>query len=96
MKDSVVAIGTFDGVHLGHQYLIEKLLQKAKKKDLRSILVVFSAPIRKIQGVLTTVDEKIGLLENYPIDQIIVLYPDKKLLAESADSFFDNYIVLFF
>ena len=41
---SVVTVGTFDGIHLGHRKLIDKVISISKSKNLRSIILTFNPP----------------------------------------------------
>ena len=75
---TILTIGTFDGVHIGHQKIIERLNQiKNKEKDCSAILTFFPHP-RKIlnQGNdikwLNTMDEKIQLLDKFGLDHLII------------------------
>lgn len=92
MRHSVVTIGTFDGVHTGHQYLIKKLIDTAKKTGLKSILVTLSRPVRSVAGFLTTQDEKIRLLKEFTLDEVIVLPNSSKVTNQTARSFFEDFL----
>lgn len=73
-----VAIGTFDGVHLGHRVIIEKLRQIAAEKNLGSCILTFEPHPRIVLGkrveLLTTIDEKTHLLQSFGID-LFVAFP---------------------
>lgn len=75
---SVVTIGTFDGVHLGHQEIIKKLIFSSKKSGNESVILTFfphpRIVLQKGNGVklLNTIDEKIALLEKNGLDNLIV------------------------
>jgi len=92
MKHSAVAIGTFDGFHLGHRHLVGKLIGIAKKRNLKPILVVLSKPIKPVAGILTTEQEKVALISQYPVDEIIVVSASKELVSQSAASFFEEFL----
>ncbi len=75
---TILTIGTFDGVHIGHQKIIERLNQiKSNDKDRSAILTFFPHP-RKIlnQGNeikwLNTMDEKMQLLDKFGLDHLII------------------------
>ena len=75
---TILTIGTFDGVHIGHQKIIERLNQiKSKNRD-RSVILTFFPHPRKIlnQGNeikwLNTMEEKAQLLEKFGLDHLIV------------------------
>ena len=75
---SIVTIGTFDGVHLGHQEIIKKLISNSKKSGNESVILTFFPHPRIVlqrgNGVklLNTIDEKIVLLEKTGLDNLIV------------------------
>ena len=79
LKPSIAAIGFFDGVHLGHQYLIEQVKAEAAAKGLCTALVTFPVHPRKVMNaeykpeLLTSYNEKIELLEATGIDYCFAL-----------------------
>lgn len=98
-KDSVVTVGNFDGVHLGHLKIIERLVTKAKSCNCRSVVITLSPhpQIVKSNGessfaLLTPLNEKIRLLENTGLDILLVLPFDEKLSQMKAEDFIVNII----
>lgn len=80
IKNPVVTIGSFDGVHLGHVQVIECLKQKAQELEGESVIISFEPhprevlyPLEKRPGILTTLEEKIEILNLYQVDHLIVL-----------------------
>ncbi len=77
-KDSVVTIGTFDGVHVGHQKIINKLVKIAKKEDLHAaILTFFPHPRMVLQSdsnikLINTIDEKSEILQSFGVDNLVI------------------------
>lgn len=77
-KPVVVTIGTFDGVHIGHQEIIRQLVENAQQNHLESvILTFFPHPRRVLQKgnsfkLLTSLDEKVALLEATGLDHLII------------------------
>jgi riboflavin kinase/FMN adenylyltransferase len=77
-KDSVVTIGTFDGVHVGHQKIIKKLVKIAKKKNLQALVLTFFPHPRMVLNkdtnikLINTIDEKYMLLDRFGIDHLVV------------------------
>lgn len=75
---TVVTIGTFDGVHIGHQKIIEKLVNSAKAKNLESaILTFFPHPRMVLQKdadikLINTIGERKEILEKSGIDHLII------------------------
>lgn len=91
---NVVAIGNFDGVHLGHQKLIEKTIFYAKKFKLKSRLITFERIFTIPQGqILTPITEKLKLLSQFSIDDIIVLPNQDWLWDMSAERFIDDVLL---
>ncbi len=74
---SVVSVGTFDGIHLGHQKLINKVLNISKSKNLKSIVLTFNPHPRAVLNnenaikLLTTQEEKNKIFRSYQIDYLI-------------------------
>jgi riboflavin kinase/FMN adenylyltransferase len=79
MFDAVVTVGTFDGVHRGHQMVLQELIRKAHALRLHSVVVTFDPhPLRIVRPehapmVLTTRGEKEQILTAYDIDRIHIL-----------------------
>ena len=73
MKNSVITIGTFDGVHKGHQTILNKVVEIAKEKNLKSIVLSFESPVKQVSGLITTSEEKINILSAFCIDEILLL-----------------------
>lgn len=77
-RETVITIGTFDGVHIGHQRIIEMLnLLKNKESEDSLILTFFPHPRRVLDQsndikMLTTLEEKIELLDHFKLDRLII------------------------
>lgn len=90
---SHITIGSFDGLHLGHQTIIHQLIEQAHQNGEKAILITFSPnPIvffQKIQTpfYLTTNQEKVRLLKGMGVDQVEVLPFDSTLASTSAEIF---------
>lgn len=100
-KGCVVTVGTFDGLHLGHKKIIEKVNTIARNKNLCSTLVTFD-PHPKIVlkqndnfhiTILTTLDEKKQLLSETGIDRLIVIKFDKTFASQSYKQFVKNILL---
>jgi len=98
IKDTVVTIGTFDGVHLGHQKILNHVLQLADKKDSRSFVITFDPHPRLVVSknydlkLLTTLDEKVKVFEKIGIDNLMVIKFTKEFSDQSSQEFVQNYI----
>ena len=86
-------IGFFDGVHLGHCYVLEQLHRLAQEKDMPSMAITFDRHPRQVVDtqwhplLLTTLEEKIEMLQQTGIDVLVVLPFDEKMASLSARDF---------
>ena len=78
IKDSVVTIGTFDGVHLGHQKIIKRLVAIAYAEQLQAlVLTFFPHPRMVVQKdtsikLINTIDEKADLIQDLGVDHLVI------------------------
>lgn len=92
-KPVVATIGFFDGVHLGHQFLINRLAEMAKQENLESMVITFDCHPRQVlqsnyqPRMLTTLEEKLEKLEKTASDHIVVLHFDKALAQLTSKQF---------
>ena len=98
-KSSVVTIGTFDGIHKGHQKILNKVINASKQSNLSSVVLTFFPHPRIILNkyndikMIDTLDEKIEHLEKIGIDNLIIHPFDKKFSLLSADQFIKEYLI---
>ena len=98
-KNAVVTIGTFDGVHLGHQKIISALLQEANSVNGESVIITFDPHPRKIINfadqlqLINTLDEKIELLQEKGIDHLVVVPFTPSFAEQSADVYIKDFLV---
>jgi len=96
---SVLTIGTFDGVHIGHQKIIERLNQIRSQDFERSMILTFYPHPRMVLDhsndikMLTTMDEKVYLLEKFGLDDLIIEPFTKEFSRLSALDFVRNILV---
>jgi riboflavin kinase/FMN adenylyltransferase len=95
---SVVTIGTFDGMHLGHRAILSEVFGKCAAGGGRSVVVTFDPHPRSVVGggpvgLLTTIDERIALLEEAGIDLALVLEFTYEFSRQSAAEFYERYIL---
>ena len=92
-KDMLITIGVFDGVHLGHKYLISQLTEQARQQDLLSGVVTFRQHPQEILSprsklpFLTDLTTRANLLKNEGVDAIIILSFTPELAQLSARQF---------
>lgn len=94
----VVTVGSYDGVHLGHRALIDRLVAEARAQGGESIVLTFEPHPRITLGradglrLLTTLDEKVRLLEALGVDNVIVIPFDRTFSALSGREFVREYL----
>jgi len=98
-SDSVVTIGTFDGVHIGHQKIIKRLTKIAKKHKIQAVVLTFFPHPRMVLHkdttikLINTLDEKSILLENLGVDHLVVKKFTKEFSRLSALEFVREILV---
>jgi len=90
---SVATIGVFDGVHLGHQLVIGKVLEQARQQGLASTVITFDRQPRQVLDpsfrpqLLTTLEEKAEVIASLGVSQLVVLPFTRELALLSAWEF---------
>ena len=97
---TILTIGTFDGVHLGHQKILERLKELKNKTGLKTVILTFEPHPRKVLfpeqkdlKLITTIDEKLQLLDQYGID-VTVVYPFSNYFSTMDSDFYIQNILL--
>jgi riboflavin kinase/FMN adenylyltransferase len=97
--NAVVTIGTFDGVHTGHQKIIDQLKSEARKINGESVLITFDPHPRKVLEtarplkLITTLEEKIELLDKQGIDQVVIVPFTLQFASLSAEEYIQDFLV---
>ena len=97
--ETYVTIGTFDGVHFGHQKIIEKLVKEAKKANKKSVVLTFFPHPRMVLQkdaslkLLNTIEERATLLEKTDLDYLIIHPFSKEFSRMSALEFVRDILV---
>ena len=86
MEGYVATIGMFDGVHLGHQFVLRQVVEKAHAMGLQSLCITFDHSPHREQ-ILTPLDEKLRLIRQTGIDRIETLAFTPELKALTAKQF---------
>ncbi len=92
-KDTLLTIGVFDGVHLGHKYLISQLTEQAKQQNLLSGVITFGQHPQQVLSpqtklpFLTDLDQRAALLKSEGVEVIIILPFTHELAQLSAYQF---------
>jgi len=87
----VATIGSFDGVHLGHQSLLKRIVSMAKQQGLPSVAIVFEPLPKEYFGApyqrLSSTTERVRLLEEQGIDKVLVIAFNRAFQQMSAEYF---------
>ena len=98
-KESILTIGTFDGVHIGHNKILTKLVEESKKNNLSSLIMTFfphpRMVLQKSQEIkmIDTIDEKIHLFEKTGVDNLIIQPFDENFSKIRAKEFVEEILV---
>ncbi|MBP6424245.1 MAG: bifunctional riboflavin kinase/FAD synthetase [Flavobacterium sp.] len=98
-KKTILTLGTFDGVHIGHSAILKKLTQNTNNGEFEStVLTFFPHPRMVLQGksdlkLLNTINEKIDLLEKIGIENLIIHPFDESFAQLSAEEFVKTVLV---
>ncbi|WP_442847255.1 bifunctional riboflavin kinase/FAD synthetase [Leeuwenhoekiella sp. H156] len=98
-KGTVVTIGTFDGVHLGHRKIIKRLLASAAGNDLESVVLTFFPHPRMVLQkeaqikLINTINERIALLEATGLDHLVIHPFTQEFSRLTAEEFVKDILV---
>lgn len=100
VRNAVVTIGTFDGVHRGHQVILKDMVRKAHEIGGETVVVTFYPHPRQVLCIgdnslrlISTQEEKIKQMDALGIDNLIVIKFTKEFSTLSSEDFIKNYIV---
>lgn len=100
IRRPVITPGTFDGVHIGHRKIIERIRQKAHEIAGESVVLTFEPHPRLVLFpdnnnllLLTTLDEKLHLLERAGVDHVVVIPFDREFSQLTAAAYVENVLV---
>lgn len=99
-RNAVITIGTFDGVHMGHRQIIEKLRSEAQKNDGESVIITFYPHPRKVVSsailgirLLNTPAEKAKLMEQLGIDHLVIVPFSDVFANMSAEEYIEEFLI---
>lgn len=96
---TAVALGNFDGVHIGHQHLIDIVVSKGEEKDLKSSVLLFTNHTKEVitghrkSKMLTSNNQKKSLLESIGIDMIYSMDFNKEIMRLSPREFVEDILI---
>ncbi|MBN2637542.1 MAG: bifunctional riboflavin kinase/FAD synthetase [Bacteroidales bacterium] len=98
--NTIVTIGTFDGVHLGHQAIFHKMKEEAEKINGSTVLITFSPHPRMVLQkdsqdlkFINTYQKKLERIEKSGIDHLVVIHFTKEFANNSSEDFIADYVV---
>ncbi len=99
IPNPVLTMGNFDGIHLGHQALLQRVVEDARERQGHSVVLTFEphplkvlAPDRSPRLLLSHKD-KVQLLQSFGIDVVIIQNFDSKFAALEAEEFIQDYLI---
>lgn len=99
-QNAVITIGTFDGVHLGHQLIISTLITEANKANGESVIITFHPHPRKVVSsvvtgirLINTLDERIELLSKTGVDHLVVVSFTEYFANQTAEEYIKYFLV---
>lgn len=98
-KQTVVTIGTFDGVHIGHQKIINRLINTGKELTLQSVILTFFPHPRMVLQkdsnikLINTIDERHDILEASGLDSLVIKKFTQEFSRLSAEDFVKDILV---
>lgn len=102
-RNAVITIGTFDGVHKGHQKVLAQLKEEAVRINGETVIITFHPHPRKIVSsvpgdikLLNTLSEKKLLLEKAGIDHLVVVPFDHHFASQSAEEYITDFLYRYF
>ena len=99
IEKSVVTLGTFDGLHLGHQQIVNEVIRKARELNGRSFLLTFEPHPRKVipgrndVKLLSTLKEKIEILETMDLENLFVINFTAEFSKQTPEDFVKKYLI---
>lgn len=98
-RASVITIGNFDGVHLGHQEILRQVVERARRENALATVVTFDPhPLKVLRpddapSLLSTTDQRLAQIGRAGIDAALVLHFDAELARLSAREFIEEFVV---
>lgn len=102
-KQTVLTIGSFDGLHYGHQKIIERVKQKARENDYESVVVTFCphprlvlSPLDDDFKLLSVDNEKVALFNKMGIDHLVMFPFSFEFSQQSPQEYIEDFIIKYF
>ncbi|MBM4166844.1 MAG: bifunctional riboflavin kinase/FAD synthetase [Ignavibacteria bacterium] len=98
LSDTVVTVGTYDGVHKGHQKIFSEVMERAKRRKTKSVFVTFEPHPKEVirktsMHLLSTLNERIEQMKHWMPDVVFVVNFTNEFSQLSPREFYEQYIV---
>lgn len=101
--NAVVTIGSYDGVHAGHQAIIARVNATARRIGGESVLITFHPHPRHVLRpdddslkLINSIDEKVALLAQYGVDHVVIVPFSKAFAAQTPEEYVQDFLVRYF
>jgi len=96
--NSVVTVGTFDGMHVGHRAIIQEVTKRASRAEGRSVVVTFDPHPRLVVGrgpvkLLSSLEERLDILDGLGVDAALVVDFTYEFSRKTSREFYEEYVV---
>ena len=101
-RNAVLTIGTFDGVHTGHQQVIAQMKKSAAEVNGETVIITFDPHPRTVINaaagiqLINTLDEKIELLSGMGIDHLVVIPFTEEFASLTAEDYISQFLIRYF
>jgi riboflavin kinase/FMN adenylyltransferase len=99
-RNAVITIGTFDGVHMGHRQIIDKLKTEAIANNGETVIITFHPHPKKVVSsailgirLINTLDERIELLRQFGVDHLVVVPFTDAFANQTAEDYIKNFLI---
>lgn len=99
-KNAIITIGTFDGVHMGHRQIIDKMKEEAAAVEGETVIITFHPHPRKVVSstilgvrLINTPEEKLELLKQAGIDHVVVVPFTDAFANQTAEDYISNFLI---
>lgn len=99
-QNAIITIGTFDGVHMGHRQIIDKLKSEAKTVNGETVIITFHPHPRKVVSsailgirLINTLEERIELLQGLGIDHLVIVPFTDAFANQPAEDYVKNFLI---
>lgn len=104
LRKSILTIGSYDGLHRGHQAIVNKVVTTSRTLNLKSVVITFDPHPKQVLTTtygnkfetLISIDKKIELLEKMGVDVTLIIPFDKTFSKTTAEEFINNVIINYF